>query len=336
VAAPSSGPLAADGLGLKRAVELAASEAGSCEDYPLRLEVVAFDDRGDPEQAARLARDISADPAVIAVVGHLTSGCSIAAAQVYAEAGLAMLTPSATSPEVTLQQTRTGWSGPRVAFRIPPSDAVLGGYAAQYAYGRLKLRRIAVIHDDTPYGRDLSEAFSRGFSTQGGQALPGAPAGWPGLRPDGAFYGGAYKGFGLLLKQARAAGWRFPFISGDGAKAPELFDIAGPAADGAYLAASGVPLESLPSASDFAARYLQRYAAAPRTFDHYAYEAGRILVECLRQSGPDRAELLEALRASRHSGMLGTIVFDSKGDTLKSLATMTQADAAKKTFVPLY
>jgi branched-chain amino acid transport system substrate-binding protein len=348
VAGSMSGDLAPEGIGMRRAVEMALSDAKAGPDLPWRFELASHDDKSDPGEAEEVARRIAEDPAVGVVIGHITSGCSIAAAKVYAGAGLPMISPSATSPEVTLQQTRMGWSGPRVVLRIPASDAVLGAYTAEYAFDRLALRRMAVVHDGTTYGRDLTDAFRRRFERKGGLIAPARNvfrgetdfstlvAGLRAQKPDGLFFGGIYTEFAPLLKQARAEGLGFPFLAGDGAKADELFAIAGEAADGAYLAVSGVPVEDIPSAADFVESYRKRYSSPPRVFDHYAYEAGLIALGCLRPHGSDREKVLACLRASRHSGMLGTIVFDSKGDTLKSVVTVTRADARKRRFLPLY
>ncbi|MCX5794472.1 MAG: branched-chain amino acid ABC transporter substrate-binding protein [Elusimicrobia bacterium] len=348
VTGPLTGDLAPEGLGMQRSVEMAVADSEAGGESLWRFEVAPYDDRAEPETAALVAGRIVADPAVAVVVGHITSGCSIAAAKVYAAAGLTMITPSATSPEVTLQQTRPDWTDPRVALRIPASDAVLGAYAADYAYDRFDLRRMAVVEDGTPYGRDLTAAFRRRFEAKGGVTVPSRSVSrgqrdftallseLQALRPDGLFFGGIYTEFGQLLKAARGLGVPWPFLGGDGAKAPELFAVAGPAADGAYLAVSGVPVEDIPSAADFVENYRKRYGGMPRVFDHYAYEAGLIAVECLRHHGSDRPAVLDCIRNSRHSGMLGTIVFDAKGDTLKSVITMTRADAKQKRFVPIY
>ncbi|MDD5629225.1 MAG: branched-chain amino acid ABC transporter substrate-binding protein [Elusimicrobia bacterium] len=348
VAGPLTGDLAPEGLGMQHAMEMALADSPAGGEASWRFEVAPYDDRAEPETAAQVAGRIAADPAVGVVIGHITSGCSIAAAKVYAAAGLAMITPSATSPEVTQQQTRSDWTGPRVALRIPASDAVLGTYAADYAYDRFELRRVAVVEDGTAYGRDLATAFRQRFEAKGGAIVPcrnisrgqtdftALLSELQSLGPDGLFFGGIYTELGLLLKQARGLGLRMPFLGGDGAKAPELFAIAGPAADGAYLAVSGVPVEDIPSAADFVESYRKRYGSMPRVFDHYAYEAGLIAIECLRRNGADRPAVLDCIRNSRHSGMLGTIVFDSKGDTLKSVITMTRADAKQKRFVPIY
>src|SRR5688572_17258681 len=79
VAVPLSGDLAADGRGIERAVRLAAEQARGTGRLPAELEVRAYDDRADTREASAVASAIVSDPSVFAVVGHLTSGCSIEA-----------------------------------------------------------------------------------------------------------------------------------------------------------------------------------------------------------------------------------------------------------------
>lgn len=348
VAVPLSGDLAADGRGIARAVELAVSQQSRSGKLPMPVTVARFDDGGDTARAESAAQDIVADTAVFAVVGHLTSGCSVAASRVYAAAGLAMITPSATAPVLTEQQTSPEWPGKRVVFRLPPSDAIQGSYAAEFAR-QLGLKRVFVVDDSTTYGRSLAAEFERGFQAHGGDiagqeeirrgerdfaAVLGRVAA---QKPDGLFFGGVYEEAGLLLKQARQAGLSATFMSGDGAKTDDLFGIAGPAVDGAYFTVSGVPLETLPAASDFVRRYAARYGGArPRTYDLYGYVAAQTALAALAKAGPRRDKVLEALRGTQLDTMLGLISFDGKGDSLKSTITMTRADYKEKRFDPVF
>ncbi|MBI5623914.1 MAG: branched-chain amino acid ABC transporter substrate-binding protein [Elusimicrobia bacterium] len=347
VAAPLSGPLAADGEGLLAAVRMAAAEAKPIEFPPTRIEVSAFDDQARPEEAVRVAERIAADPKVKAVVGHLTSGCSLAASRVYAKAGIPMITPSATNPELTVQQTKPDWSWPRVVFRLPPADDIQGSFTAEFAYDRLNLRAFAVLHDGTAYGRGLSEEFSKRFTEKGGRVVAAEAVAkgaadfrevveWASrFKPDGIFFGGDYNEAGRIVKEARGQGMTAAFMTGDGAKAPEIFKIAGPAVHGAYFTVGGIPVEHLPSAGDFVERYRRERpegGAGPRTFDHYAYEAGRLVVSALAVSLERRKPLLDVLREIRHESMMGTIVFDHKGDTTKRFITVTRADYNQRKF----
>lgn len=349
VIAPLTGVLAADGRGMERATILAVEDdaAGAVPGRPVT--VISLDDRGDPAAAAEAARQAAGDPAVFAVIGPLTSGCAIEAARVLSQDPLPMITPSATAPELTLQQERPDWGGARVVFRLPPSDALQGESDAEYAVRRLGLKRLVVLHDGTPYGLGLADSFRRGVESREGEvtlftSITRGQAAYPEAvrqilqqAPDGVFYGGVYVEAGKLIKEARAAGYEGAFLSGDGAKSEDFFRYAGDAADGAYLSVSGVPLEALPSAQDFVARFRKRWPdAEPRTFDHYSYEAARIALWALRKSKGDRKAAIDDIRSSPHQAMMGTFIFDGKGDSLKSLITMMRADARRKRFEPAY
>ncbi|MFA6029026.1 MAG: branched-chain amino acid ABC transporter substrate-binding protein [Elusimicrobiota bacterium] len=345
VAVPLTGDLSAGGQGVRRAVELSVEHARAQGGLPVPVEVVAFDDRAEPDTAVRAARLILADPRVVAVIGHYTSGCSLAAAPIYAAGSLAMLTPAATHPRLTAAQLEPGWPGPRNVFRLVPTDELQADRAAASAVDR-GLRRFTVLHDGTPYGRNLSEQFARRLERSGGRVagLRGVPVGardYGGLvekvradRPEAVFFGGAYPEFGLLLAQARRAGLKVPFLAGDGARAVEVFSLAGDAAEGALFTAPGRPLEKLDRGAEFLDAYRRRYPGAePGPFDVFAYDAASIALEALRRAGPQRGPLLEALRGTRWRGLAGTTSFDRKGDT--TLRSVTLYRASKGRFVPV-
>ena len=52
----------------------------------------------------------------------------------------------------------------------------------------------------------------------------------------------------------------------------------------------------------------------------------------LDKAGPDRSKIIEALRSTKHQGLLGLTTFDEKGDTLNKIITMTRAQAKDRTF----
>lgn len=345
VALPLTGDLGSEGNGLRRAVLLAVEEAQRSGGGPYRVEVAAFDDRADPQEAHSVANLIVADPRIVAVVGHYSSDCSAAAAPVYARAPLAMVSPASTNPEVTRRQLRPDWPGARVVFRLVPTDDLQGGFAAEFLRGRLRRKRMAVLHDGTLYGKGLADEFRRVFLRLGGRVLAEAavPVGSrdvsaaleklraPGLQ--GVFYGGRYPEAGLILRGLERLGLSLLFCSGDGARTPMLFTVAGTAADGAYLTMAGMPVETLPEAAEFIKAYRARWdGEGPRPFDHYGYEAARIILAAVAAVGPDRARVLEAVRRARHAGLLGVTSFDEKGDVRTRRIAMTRARAADRSF----
>lgn len=347
VAVPLTGDMGTEGQGLRRAVELAVEEANAAKRFPYKIEAVPYDDRADPKEAVNVANLIVSDSRIVAVVGHYNSGCAIPAAKVYARGHIPMITPAATNPMVTAQQLSPDWPGPKIVFRVVPTDDVQGSYAAQFVSGKLGKRRMSILHDKTPYGQGLAEQFKKTYTGLNGQIASedGVSVGdrdfkalltrIKDVNPDGIYFGGLYTEAGLIVKQMRELGMKTLFFSGDGSKTTGLFDVAGSAADGAYLTIVGIPVELLPSAQKFMADYKKRWTAPGseiKPFDHFGYEAAQIIFDALEKAGPQREEMVEALRATKHKGLLGTTVFDEKGDTLNKIITMTRARAQDRSF----
>jgi branched-chain amino acid transport system substrate-binding protein len=356
VAVPLTGDTGTEGQGLRRAVEMAIEEANAANRFPYKLAIVPFDDRADPKEAVNVANLIISDPSILAVIGPYNSGCAIPAAKVYARAPVAMVTPAATNPEVTAQQLSPDWSGPRVVFRLVPTDLVQGSAGAKYVFERLSKREMAIIHDKTPYGQGLSEQFRKTFIELGGRvvSVDGVGIGDKDFKslltkiknlrpvPKGIYFGGLYTEAGLLLKQMKELGMEsdFIFMSGDGAKISALFDVAGNAAEGAYLSIVGVPVEDLPTAQSFIENYKKRWTRSGEVlepFDHFSYEAAQIIMDALERAGvPDRQKILEQLPKTKHTGVIGETIFDAKGDTQNTIVTITQAHAKDRTFTRVH
>ncbi len=329
---PVRGPAAA----VERAASLAVEEPAAWPCWRPRAAATRRSRRADHRSVA--------DPGGLSAEEHARlASCAIDAARVYAHAGIPMITPSATAPALTLQQESGGWSGDRVVFRLPPSDAVQGDALGEHAVRRLGVRTFAVLHDRTPYGLGIAEAFraaveKRGATVtlfdaveRGGKDFDAALAAVDESRAGALFYGGVYPEAAPLLKRARARGFTGAFLAGDGVKSGDFVAGAGAAAEGAVLSVAGVPIEDLPSAADFVARYTARYGEPPRTFDHYGYEAARIALGAARKAGRDRKAALDWIRTTRHDSMVGPFIFDAKGDSLKSLVTVLKVERGRFT-----
>lgn len=92
--APFEGRLRQIGYDAFPAMRLAVREAietGGFNGYNVTF--IAYNDNGDPEMAKRVAQNVALDPEVVAVIGHFVPSTTLAALNVYTQAGLPALTP---------------------------------------------------------------------------------------------------------------------------------------------------------------------------------------------------------------------------------------------------
>jgi branched-chain amino acid transport system substrate-binding protein len=152
VAQPLSGPLAPLGADMKNGVQLAVDELNAkgftINGKPVKLEVVAVDDKANAETGMAVAQTL-VDAKVVAVVGHLNSGVSIAAAPIYAQHNIAELAIS-TKPEYTQLDLPT-------TLRLVANDAMQSKALGSYAATQIDGKRFAVVDDNTPYGKGLAD-----------------------------------------------------------------------------------------------------------------------------------------------------------------------------------
>ncbi len=334
------GPLTGDqgkmGEDIVRGVELAVAEWNSRGGVLGRkIEVLQGDDQHDPNQARTVANKMVND-GVAGVVGHFNSSCTIPASDVYSEADVPMITPASTNPQVTDR----GYGN---VFRICGRDDQQGKVAARFAVQVLKAKRVAVLHDNTTYGKGLADEFKKalgegvtvayyGGIVQEDLDYKAVLANVKAKIPDLWFFGGIYPQAARLVKQARELGLAAPFLSGDGTLDLEFLKIAGPAAEGAVLTFGPDP-ERIPTAKAFLAEYHKRYGPHG-PYSIYAYDAANVLLHGLARAGTTEGKkVAEAIRAREHLGGFGAIAFDAKGDV--KVAPYICWRAVNGIFVPL-
>ncbi len=105
----------------KRAVE-DAKLADFFSGLPAIIEFVP--DSDTTETAKETASELRDDPTVLAVVGHSRSGTTLAALPLYAQAGIPVIMPAATSPDILVGPNDSSGNSQRFsnAFRLPPND----------------------------------------------------------------------------------------------------------------------------------------------------------------------------------------------------------------------
>ncbi|HSE68517.1 MAG TPA: ABC transporter substrate-binding protein [Gemmatimonadales bacterium] len=322
LAGPFSDPV---GAPMKRAAEMAVEEintAGGVQGRP--LELVMRDDFGDPDSAVAVAAALVAEK-VVAVIGHVYSGTTLAAAPVYNEGNdpVVQISPSSSSPDVTNAGAYT--------FRVCPSDLAHGAALARFAREQLGLDRGAILYLNDDYGRGIRRTFTSEFTQRGGTVLESDP--YLGSTPNVDAYldrivlrnrsqfvlvAGNRSEAEEALLGARKRGLKVPFMGGDGL---EGIEEAGPLAEGTYVSAAYLPGVDSPKNRQFTVSYRRKYpeAGLPNQPAAATYDVVYLLRDVIGVAGTRRKAIREAVAkvgrtTPAFEGVTGKIAFDENGD----------------------
>jgi branched-chain amino acid transport system substrate-binding protein len=326
VGVPLSGRPASLGREMANAAKLAVEDASRAEG--LALEAWIVDDKGDEAAGCAAARAFVADGSVVGLVGHYNSNVSLAAGDIYADAGLAVVAPIVSNPRLT----ESGWSN---VFRFTNRDDATARAIAQHARQVLGKGRAMVVATKTVYGGSMSNEFIRAFRQQGG-AILGCESVEEGAcdfswlvralpsEADIVFYGGTFEG-APLVRAMRAAGRMQLLATGDGCWDLDNFvEPAGDAAesgDGVLVLSACPAVGTVEGASAFVERYERRFGRVIN-YAVNAYDATRTLAKAVADAAlktgalPDRAGVVEALRKLTRQGIAyaAPISWDANGE----------------------
>lgn len=296
--------------------------AGGIRGRPLQL--IVLEDAGETDSAVRVATQL-VDSGVVAVIGHIYSSTTLAAAPVYNDLQnpVLQISPSATSPTITQAGDYT--------FRICPSDLQYGEALARFTSSSLHLQRGAVLYVNDDYGRGIRRTFSEEFARLGGEVGELDP--FLESKPDvGGYLDRILKDGGFefivvaanitegasVLRQIRGRGIRLPVLGGDGF---DGIEDEGAVAEGVYATTVYMPTLNTDANRKFLTAYRTRYPLGnPVDYSAAAsYDIVYLLRDALLRSGDDRRALRDAVAAigvtePAFKGVTGNIAFDENGD----------------------
>lgn len=343
--APTSGAIAHLGKdnenGARMAIEELNAAGVTIGGAKAKFELLAEDDAADPKQGTAAAQKL-VDAKVNGVIGHLNSGTTIPASQIYNDAGIPQISPSATNPKYT----RQGFAG---AFRVVADDVHLGGTLGKYAVETLKSKNVAVIDDRTAYGQGVADEFEKGVKAAGGTVVGreftndkatdfnAILTTLKAKKPDVVFFGGMDAVAGPMLKQMKQLGIQAKFMGGDGICTTELPKLAGDGLsdDQVYCAeAGGVEGEQKAGMDKFRQDFKAKYNDDVKVYAPYVYDAVKVMVNAMVTAGStDPKVYLPALKASNYNGVTGKIEFDEKGDIKNGALTLMTFKGGNRTTI---
>src|SRR5690606_27149424 len=215
------------------------------------------DDGCDAQQAVNAASKLAASD-VVGVVGGYCSGATIPTLKIYGDANIPLIIPAANSTKLIPEN-------PGNAFMINSTGNDQVAKAIEY-FNSKAIKSIAIVNQGDAYSQDLADLTKKNWeaagntvtsfetTNKGEQDYSAVVTSSISGSPDAVFWTAYYADGGLLLRQLRERGYQGLIAVGDGSNSPELFKIAGPAAEG-VIGFSNPTADFLPDAKAFADAY---------------------------------------------------------------------------------
>jgi len=323
VAGAHSGDLASYGLPTAKAAELAVKEINAKGGVLGRqIELLLEDDVCKPEMATNTATKL-VSLNVHAVIGHICSGATKAALGIYKDAKLITISPAATNPELTQSGQYPNF------YRTIASDDAQARLEVEFAIGKLKVKKIAILHDKGDYGKGLA-GFAKQFIEESKKATvvlfegitPGAvdySAVVQKIKKEGAeavIYGGYHPEASSIVSQMRKKNMKTIFISDDGVKDDTFIKVSGKYAEGVYATGPRDTTRN-PLAISATEAHRKTYGADPGAFFLNGVAATQALLNAMQKAGStEYAAVGKALQTQSVETPLGKIKFDKRGDAI--------------------
>ncbi len=319
-----TGGLADYGFAAAEALKLAAEDYDGFEDAEgnvYEIELVIKDDKGEPAEAPVVAQQL-VDEGVVAVIGCLTSGNTNASLPIYQEAGIPLISGSATNPDITeggefenffrtcLRDDVQGAALADWAVEMGVEKAVVMDDRGDYAVGLGNLVEENLVEDGVEVQREQCQEGDVDFSAQVNNVKEFAP--------DALIFTGYHREAGLMRKQLIETGLGdITFMGGDGIKSDEIAEEAGGAENvqGIFSTFGSPAREGMDTFPVFAESFREATGEEPGPYAENNYDALAAVVAAVQEAGSaDPGSIIEALGEVTVDGLVGDFTFNEKGD----------------------
>jgi len=298
-----------------------------------QIELITEDDRSTAGEPANVVRKMIHRDNVSAILGQVASSMSIEAAPICQSAGIPMITPASTNPEVTEKGD--------FIFRICFIDPFQGKVMAKFSKENLGATKAAILTDvKQDYSVGLTKYFKQTFEEIGGeivaeQSFSSGDTDFKAqlttiraAKPEVIFVPAYYTEAALIALQARELGIDLPLCGGDGWDSPKLFEIGGDAVNGCYFSNHYSQEDPSEAVQQFIATYKEKHGAVPDAMAALGYDSAYVLVDAIQRAGTTEPEALrDAIAAtSGFKGVTGTITLDENRNASKPAVVLSIQD----------
>lgn len=338
---PISGPNAAFGKAAAEGAELAVETVNSRGGVlGQKLKLITKDTASAQDLAISAVKELEEEDVAL-VIGEITSDVTLATAAATNAAGLPLIVPAATHPDVTK-------AGPGV-FRICYVDPYPAWAMAELARS-IQATKVAILFAaENPYSTELATSFEEDVTKHGGtivskQAYTTPEAGFSTqlkvikeAQPDVIFFPGYATDAAAVIRQARELEIAVPFLGTDGWESDAFLKAGGKAIDNSYVAAHFSSGDGRAASAPFVEAFRAKFGRDPGSLSALAYDAVMLAADAIDRAGSsDHAPVANALAGtSGFPGVTGTISFDANRNASKA-AVVLRVSEGKFTYLETF
>lgn len=319
--------------GIKLAVE-ERNAAGGVKGRQIKL--ITYDNQGKQQETTTVVTRLVQQDKVVALLGEVASSRSMAGGPIAQKAGVPMITPSSTNPDVTAIGD--------MIFRVCFIDPFQGYVGAKFAKDNLGKTRAATLYNRAQaYSDGLNNNFIESFQEMGGTVVTQQAYG------DGdndfsaqlaaikeanvefIYVPGYYTEVVNIAKQARKLGLNIPLIGGDGWDSEELKN-AGDALDGCYFSNHYAKEDTRPEVQEFIKKYTAKFDSEPDGLAALGYDAARLLFDAMDKAPSLDGQALAAqiAKTKGFAGVTGRITIDADRNANKDAVVLEITNGVPK------
>lgn len=302
-----------------------------------QIEYICLDEKGDPAEALNAYKRLVDNEEVLAILGDVTSGPSVAVAQKAADDNMPMLSPTGTSLDITTQGTSV--------FRACFTDPQQGERMAQYASEKLGAKTAAILYDSgSDYSRGTAQAFeseaidlgleitaSEGYQTDASDfnaQLTKIKQNEPDVIMAPCYYNDAAK----IIVQAKNLGIGSTFIGSDGWDGTlEQVDASNVSKlNDSYYCSQYDPNSEDAEMKSFSEEYKKQYPdTALNMFSVLGYDGMYILADAIKNAkSTDSNAIIDSLRETDYNGLSGNTKFNAERNPVRAAYITKFTDGA--------
>jgi branched-chain amino acid transport system substrate-binding protein len=286
----------------------------------ISLEVV--DDEGNFKTAVDVAQQFSQNTRMAAVIGHWYSDICLPVANIYEDAGMLMVVPTVSNPELTEK-------GYKYVIQSITNDKKIAEKMCAHAKN-MGYKRAVICYEESSYGKNLAEAIekeaaannikivdrSSGLVTE--EQFKKACDKWKALEyeavllalnmPEGATY----------ISELKKMHQNIGIISADGLDVSNFIELLGKDAEGVVIITTYSPYSKRRELDEFTQKYQVKYNEEPDVWAIQGYESLQLIAHAIKQTNSvSAAALADYLRSmDPWLSVSGNIHFNEYGEII--------------------